>query len=278
MSESQGMLRASGGELPPTPDDGDGAAATSIGGYLKRQRLLRGITIEDLAADTRIPLRSLERLEAGYFDGVTDGFVRGFVRTVATALGLDADQTVARMLDEPVARRWDRDGVGLWRKQLLALVALVAATAIAVLVLRAGWNLLVGGGSARGREVVLWRDPVHQLARDVAEGRFVVPPPAPEPPPEPEPVSVPAVDLAPESQPVPVPMPVREPTPEPPPTPALAPAPEPVTPLESVAPPEPVPASTPEPAVPTWTEGEAAPPVTIPDPASGPAGAVGGPA
>ncbi|MBK7948633.1 MAG: helix-turn-helix domain-containing protein [Deltaproteobacteria bacterium] len=181
MSESKGTLRASGHDLPPTSDGGDGGAATSIGEYLKRQRLMRGVTIEDLAANTRIPLRSLERLEAGYFDGVTDGFVRGFVRTVAIALGLDADQTVARMLEEPVARKWDRDGVGLWRKQMLALLALVAATVIGVLVLRVGWGLLVGGGSAPGRQVVLWRDPIHQLARDVAEGRFVIPkPPQPD--------------------------------------------------------------------------------------------------
>lgn len=191
MSESKGMLRASDHGLPPTTSGADDVgAATSIGDYLKRQRLLRGVSIEDLAATTRIPLRSLERLEAGYFDGVTDGFVRGFVRTVALALGLDADQTVARMLDEPVARRWDREGGGgLWRKQVLALVALVAATAIGVLVLRAGWNRLVGGGSASPeRQVVIWRDPVHQLARDVAAGRVVFPPPAvTEAPPEPAP-------------------------------------------------------------------------------------------
>ncbi|MBY0400436.1 helix-turn-helix domain-containing protein [Myxococcota bacterium] len=179
MSESKGTLRASGHDLPPTSDGGDGDGASSIGEYLKRQRLLRGVAIEDLAASTRIPLRSLERLEAGYFDGVTDGFVRGFVRTVALALGLDADQTVARMLDEPASSRWDREGVGLWRKQVLALVALVAVSAIGVLVLRAGWNLLVGGGgSARGRGAVVWRDPVHQLARDVAAGRASIPAPS----------------------------------------------------------------------------------------------------
>jgi Helix-turn-helix domain len=146
-------------------------AAISIGEYLKRQRLLRGITVEELSATTRIPLRSLERLEAGYFDGVSDGFVRGFVRTVALALGLDADDTVARMLDEPAASPWDRGGTGLWRKQALAVVALVVVTILALWVLRTGWNLLVGGpGSSRSREVVIWRDPVHQLAREHSGG------------------------------------------------------------------------------------------------------------
>ena len=46
---------------------------------------------------TRIPIRSLARLEAGVFDAEPDGFARGFVRTVAIALGLPPDETVARM-------------------------------------------------------------------------------------------------------------------------------------------------------------------------------------
>jgi len=171
MSEHKGTLRARGEDSPPM-SNADSLAASSIGEYLKRQRLLRGITVEDLAASTRIPLRSLERLEAGYFDGVSDGFVRGFVRTVSLALGLDPDQTVARMLDEPVSGKWDRDGAGLWRKQLLAVVALVALTLLSLWVLRAGWNRLVGGaGSGRSREIVVWRDPVHALALEQARQR-----------------------------------------------------------------------------------------------------------
>ena len=166
MSDHKGTLRVRGDESPPTTG-AESLAASSIGEYLKRQRLLRGITVEDLSATTRIPLRSLERLEAGYFDGVSDGFVRGFVRTVALALGLDADQTVARMLDEPVAGKWDREGSALWRKQVFAVVALAAAAALGLWVLRVGWNLLVGGrGAEPRREIVLWKDPVHELARE----------------------------------------------------------------------------------------------------------------
>lgn len=178
MSEVQGKLRARDADSPPMAE-GDPAPATAIGEYLKRQRVLRGITIEELAASTRIPLRSLERLEAGYFDGMTDGFVRGFVRTVSTALGLDADQTVARMLEEPVGRRWEREGGGQGRKQILAAVLLVAATALVAFGLRAGWNRLVGGGSDRSRAATVWRDPIHQLVDDVAAGRFQPTPPRP---------------------------------------------------------------------------------------------------
>jgi len=82
----------------PEPRDGD-----SIGRYLARQRRLRGVSLDDLAAQTKIPRRSLERLEDGAFDRQADGFARGFVRTVAAALGLDAEEAVMRLLDEPAA-------------------------------------------------------------------------------------------------------------------------------------------------------------------------------
>ena len=73
----------------------------SIGAYLAQQRRIRGISAEQLAETTRIPLRSIERLEAGVFDGKLDGFARGFVRTVAEALGLDLHETLIRTLREP---------------------------------------------------------------------------------------------------------------------------------------------------------------------------------
>ncbi len=103
----------------------DGAA---IGPYLARQRKLRGISIEDLCARTKIPRRSLERLESGAFDRAADGFTRGFVRTVATALGLDADDAVARLLTEPPD---DEAEAGYARGQLRRALALSAAAALA---------------------------------------------------------------------------------------------------------------------------------------------------
>lgn len=136
-----------------------------IGEYLRRQRVLRGMSAEELASITRIPLRSLERLESGQFDGETDGFVRGFVRTVAIALGLDADDAIARMLCEPPPSAWERHSSGRGIKQALVGVVLLGVLVVAFFVLRAGWNVLLGEASTPGsREVVLWHDPVRALA------------------------------------------------------------------------------------------------------------------
>lgn len=80
------------------------ADPNSIGAYLQRQRKLRGLSLMDLEAATRVPRRSLERLEAGAYDRDPDGFARGFVRTVSEAIGLDPEETIARMLVEPDAQ------------------------------------------------------------------------------------------------------------------------------------------------------------------------------
>ena len=141
---------------------GDGARE-SIGRYLARQRKLRGIGIDELARLTRIPIRSLERLESGAFDHEPDGFARGFVRTVAKAIGLDADETVARMLDEP---RLDSPVSfrGLWRV-VVSLAALVALGLAAL----AGWSALqsepvVVAAPAAPQGLPVRRDAVRALA------------------------------------------------------------------------------------------------------------------
>src|SRR5262249_1813240 len=81
----------------------EASSGHSVGQYLANQRRLRRISLEELAERTRIPRRNLERLESGAFDSAVDGFTRGFVRTVAEALGLDADEAVMRLVGEPPA-------------------------------------------------------------------------------------------------------------------------------------------------------------------------------
>jgi hypothetical protein len=110
-----------------------GSGGFAIGAYLRRQRELRGIELDQLSALTRIPRRSLERLEAGAFDRDPDGFVRGFVRTVASALGLDPDETANRLHAEPDPAARHLAGRGLAIAAGLALAALLALALLASL-------------------------------------------------------------------------------------------------------------------------------------------------
>ncbi|MFI5319279.1 MAG: helix-turn-helix domain-containing protein [Myxococcota bacterium] len=121
------------GGVPEAPGVGGGASPgrEPIGRYISQQRRLRGIELDEIALRTRIPRRSLERLEAGAFDHSPDGFSRGFVRTVAEAIGLDPDDAVARMLPEPDSARRELPSLGRQRALLAAaLLLLVAAVAI----------------------------------------------------------------------------------------------------------------------------------------------------
>lgn len=148
---------------------GDPLGAERIGAYLARQRQLRGISPEELASQMRIPLRSLQRLEAGAFDSEPDGFARGFVRTVAIALGLPPDETLARMRPEAA---WDDDGAaaGALARGLRA----VALAALLGALLASGWMWLASGAGRalaptfREREdgLVVRRDAVRALAEE----------------------------------------------------------------------------------------------------------------
>jgi hypothetical protein len=109
----------------------------SVGAYLSEQRRLRGLSLEDLESVTRIPRRSLARLESGAFDRQQDAFARGFVRTVALAIGLDPGDTLVRMLTSEAERSQGRQAVPLRDLAGLGLVtlALLLVTAFAGLAL-----------------------------------------------------------------------------------------------------------------------------------------------
>jgi hypothetical protein len=146
---------------------GPRGGAERIGAYLARQRRMRGIDLEELARDTRIPLRSLQRLEAGAFDFDPDGFARGFVRTVAIALGLPPDETIARMLPEVAPDEEARPGRSLvpLLALLLAGVALsVALGAASLWVARGAPRVLAPVFQAREDGLVVRRDAVRALA------------------------------------------------------------------------------------------------------------------
>jgi cytoskeletal protein RodZ len=162
---------------PPAPPE---VGAQSVGQYLASQRRLRRISLEELSERTRIPRRNLERLESGALDADADGFTRGFVRTVAEALGLDAQEAVMRLVGEPHADE----------RRALAAARSAALWRLAALVL--GVCLLIGGGlyfalraersekPASAQPAVTYRrDAVRSLAEHEREAS---PPPAPQEP------------------------------------------------------------------------------------------------
>lgn len=68
----------------------------SIGRYLRREREVRRVSLEELAQTTRIPLKMLLSIEDDRFDKLPgEVFARGFLRSYAQALGIEADDVLA---------------------------------------------------------------------------------------------------------------------------------------------------------------------------------------
>ena len=68
----------------------------SFGERLRREREMRGVTLDEISVSTKIARRHLEALETENFDSLPGGiFNRGFVRAYAKFLGIDEEQAVA---------------------------------------------------------------------------------------------------------------------------------------------------------------------------------------
>jgi len=165
------------GGVAPQSDGKAPNREISIGAYLARERRMRGISVRELAELTKIPTRSIERMEAGAFDGNPDGFVRGFVRTIAVGLGLDPEEAVMRMLGEPA------DLVEAARGSVLRLdrrlLAIAASLVVAVLLGLAIWGWASRAPSTPADDdtptVVYRRDAVRALADEQARSEGVRP-------------------------------------------------------------------------------------------------------
>ena len=69
----------------------------SIGQYLRRNREVRAMSMEEVSRATRIPVANLERLENDHFDDLPgEVFVRGFMKSYAGALHVPVDEVLAR--------------------------------------------------------------------------------------------------------------------------------------------------------------------------------------
>jgi cytoskeleton protein RodZ len=83
----------------------------TFGDHLKREREMRGVSLDEISAATRIATRFLTAIEEEQWDHLPGGvFNRGFVRAVARYLGLDEENIVA----EYAAAAGDHPTVPVW--------------------------------------------------------------------------------------------------------------------------------------------------------------------
>jgi Helix-turn-helix domain/Domain of unknown function (DUF4115) len=94
--------------------NGKMVTADDLGGFLRRERELRRISLDDVAERTKISRRYLEAIEEERYDRLPgETFVRGFIRSYAQSVGLDPEDTLliynhSRMIHEEELRRTER--------------------------------------------------------------------------------------------------------------------------------------------------------------------------
>ncbi len=79
---------------------------SSFGENLRREREMRGISLEEISATTKISVRFLEALENDDFGNLPGGiFTRGFIRSYAKYLGMDEEHVITeyQLLVQPKA-------------------------------------------------------------------------------------------------------------------------------------------------------------------------------
>jgi cytoskeletal protein RodZ len=70
---------------------------SSVGEHLKQLRESKRMSVAEVSRATRVPVSSVERIEANRFDELPgEVFVRGFLRAYARALEVPADDVLAR--------------------------------------------------------------------------------------------------------------------------------------------------------------------------------------
>jgi len=124
----------------------------TFGENLKREREMRGVTLEEISVATRIATRFLQAIENEQWDQLPGGvFNRGFVRAVAHYLGLDEENVVA----EYAAAVNDRPSVPVWtgRPPVVAPDRPWLAWILAIIVIFA----LIAGGWFATRRILEWR-------------------------------------------------------------------------------------------------------------------------
>jgi cytoskeleton protein RodZ len=83
-------------DQPRAQESNQPTAKDGFGVHLRREREMRGVTLEEISSATRIGTRFLDALEAEQWEVLPGGvFNRGFVRSTAQFLGLDPEAMLA---------------------------------------------------------------------------------------------------------------------------------------------------------------------------------------
>lgn len=117
-----------------------------FGKYLRQQRELRGLGVEEIAAKTKIPPTLVAALEEGQRERFPERiFLLNYIRSYATVVGLSPDDAVNRFEELPNAPRaeaFDPQALELARRERASSAMWSTVAAIVVVIALLGLNSL----------------------------------------------------------------------------------------------------------------------------------------
>jgi cytoskeletal protein RodZ len=141
----------------------DHMTKSNFGENLKRERELRGVSLEEITTATRIATRFLRAIENENWDQLPGGvFNKGFVRAIARYLGLDEENTVA----EYALAVNERPSVPVWTGKPPAVVPDRRWLGLVLVILAI--LALAGGGWFAARRLLAWRAAKHAASASSA--------------------------------------------------------------------------------------------------------------
>ena len=110
-NEADDVADNSDKEAAQDGSNADGQASLGAGALLRAEREERGLSLDHVSAETRIPVRHLETIEAGDFDALpARTYAIGFARTYARALEMD-DAHITDLVRSELNEAGPRDSV-----------------------------------------------------------------------------------------------------------------------------------------------------------------------
>lgn len=117
-----------------------------FGQYLKTQRELRALSLDEVAQKTKIPPTLIAALESGQSERFPERiFVLNYIRSYATAVGLSPDDAVNRfheIPEAPKAEHFDPKELELGRRQRASTMMWSTVAAILVVGLLLGLSAM----------------------------------------------------------------------------------------------------------------------------------------
>lgn len=116
------------------------ASTSPFGEHLKREREMRGVSLEEVSSATRISTKFLVAIESGQWDRLPGGaFNRGFIRSTSRYLGLDEDGMVAEYSLETKTNGTTHAPPRLWHDRPRDWKRIAAGAGLILLLAASGW-------------------------------------------------------------------------------------------------------------------------------------------